>query len=59
MNALTPEQRARALACLVEGNSIRGTCRMTGMAKRTVERILREAGEHCAKLMAFAQQLTT
>ena len=43
MNALTPKQRARALACLVEGNSIRGTCRMTGMAKRTVERILREA----------------
>jgi IS1 family transposase len=52
MNALNPKQRARALACLVEGNSMRATCRMTGMAKRTVERILREAGEHCAKIMA-------
>lgn len=52
MNALTPKQRARILACLVEGCSMRATCRMTGFAKKTVERVLREAGEHCAKIMA-------
>jgi IS1 family transposase len=52
MNALTPKQRARILACLVEGCSMRATCRMTGFAKKTVKRVLREAGEHCAQLMA-------
>lgn len=51
MNQLTPKQRARILACLVEGNSMRATQRMTGFAKKTVERVLREAGEACAKLL--------
>src|SRR6266699_1068353 len=33
MNRLAIEDRAKILACLVEGNSIRATCRMTGAAK--------------------------
>jgi len=35
MNRLSTQERARILACLVEGNSIRATCRMTGAAKGT------------------------
>ena len=33
---------------LVEGNSIRSTCRMTGVAKGTVLKLLAELGEACA-----------
>lgn len=50
MNQLSPKERARILACLVEGNSMRATQRMTGFAKKTVERALREIGEACLKL---------
>lgn len=31
MNRLSTEDRTRAVACLVEGNSQRATCRMTGL----------------------------
>lgn len=51
MNCLTPKQRARIVACLVEGNSMRATQRMTGFAKKTVERTLREVGTTCAELL--------
>ena len=51
MNQLTDKERSRILACLVEGNSMRATQRMTGFAKKTVERALREIGEACASLM--------
>lgn len=50
MNKLSPKERARILACLVEGNSMRATQRMTGYAKKTVERGLREIGEACQRL---------
>ncbi len=33
MNRLSTKQRAQIVAALVEGNSIRATCRMTGTAK--------------------------
>jgi hypothetical protein len=35
MNRLSTEQRARIIGCLVEGNSIRSTVRLTGAAKNT------------------------
>jgi IS1 family transposase len=35
------------LACLVEGNSIRATVRITGVAKKTVARLAVEIGEAC------------
>ncbi|MBN9460357.1 MAG: IS1 family transposase [Burkholderiales bacterium] len=47
MNKLDVTSRARILACLVEGNSIRATCRMTGAAKGTVLRLLAEVGSAC------------
>jgi len=48
MNKLSLSQRARILACLVEGNSIRATVRMTGAAKATVIKLLVDAGAACS-----------
>ena len=52
MNKLSPERRARVISALVEGNSIRATCRMTGAAKGTVLKLLADVGETCAKFHA-------
>jgi IS1 family transposase len=49
MNKLDPKKRAQILACLVEGNSIRATVRMTGAAKNTVVKLLADVGAACAK----------
>jgi len=45
MNKLSPERRAQVISPLVEGNSIRATCRMTGTAKGTVLKLLADVGE--------------
>jgi IS1 family transposase len=47
MNRLSVDERARIIAALVEGNSVRSVCRMTGFAKRTVTRLLVEVGTAC------------
>src|SRR5271163_4781622 len=47
MNVLNQEQRARIICCLVEGNSIRSTVRMTGIAKNTVTKLLVDIGHAC------------
>lgn len=47
MNRLDTETRAKVVAALVEGNSLRATSRMTGVARMTVEKLLRELGEAC------------
>src|SRR4051794_8761097 len=44
MNKLTTEERAQILTALVEGNSIAATCRMFGVNKITVLRLLADAG---------------
>lgn len=49
MNRLTTEARAKILGCLVEGNSIRATCRMTGAAKGTVIKLLEDVGAACKR----------
>lgn len=49
MNRLSTHKRAEIIACLVDGNSIRATCRITGTAKGTVLRLLREVGVACAE----------
>lgn len=48
MNRLSTQDRTRIVAALVEGNSIRATCRMTGTAKGTVLKLLAELGTACA-----------
>jgi IS1 family transposase len=47
MNRLTTEKRRAVVAALVEGNSIRATCRMTGIAKGTALKLLSDMGRAC------------
>ena len=56
MNRLDATRRAHVVRCLVEGNSIRSTVRMTGVAKNTVAKLLVELGACCAKFMDGAMQ---
>jgi IS1 family transposase len=49
MNRLDTAARTQVIACLCEGNSIRSTVRMTGVAKNTVAKLLVEIGAACAK----------
>lgn len=51
MNILDTSKQAQILNCLAEGCSMRSTSRLTGAAKKTVERMLREAGKACADYM--------
>src|SRR4051812_36229725 len=51
MNRLPPEKRQQVIASLVEGNSIRATVRMTGVAKNTVTKLLTDMGVVCSALM--------
>src|SRR6266481_1344439 len=47
MNQLSATKRIAVIAALVEGNSIRATVRMTGVAKNTVVKLLVEIGSAC------------
>jgi IS1 family transposase len=49
MNKLDNVKRIQVVRCLVEGNSIRATVRMTGVAKNTVAKLLVDLGLACAK----------
>ena len=49
MNRLSIEKRAKIIACLVEGMSIRATVRITGAAKNTVTKLLVDLGEACSE----------
>ena len=52
MNRLARGQRVQVLSALVEGNSIRATVRMTGVAKNTVTKLLVDAGAASAAYQA-------
>lgn len=47
MKTLHIDKQAAILRSLVEGNSIRSTCRITGAAKGTVSNLLKVVGAHC------------
>lgn len=49
MNKLSMNERTRVVAALVEGNSLRATARMTGIARMTVEKLLRDLGAACER----------
>ena len=51
MNRVPLVRRIQIINCLVEGNSIRSTERMTGTHRDTICRLLVEVGDGCAKLM--------
>ncbi|HEX3945397.1 MAG TPA: hypothetical protein VHW69_15055 [Rhizomicrobium sp.] len=44
-NRLSVARRTQAINCLVEGNSIRSTERLTGIHRDTVMRLMVEVGE--------------
>ncbi|HWO33778.1 MAG TPA: IS1 family transposase [Candidatus Acidoferrum sp.] len=48
MKRLTVEQKTRVVAALVEGNSVRSTVRMTGVAKNTVIKLVLDLADACA-----------
>lgn len=45
MKQLSKEQRCAVVRCLVDGVSIRGTTRITGVAKDTIQKLTRDLGE--------------
>lgn len=49
MNILPVAKRAQVLALLVEGSSINSTCRITGVSKATVLKLLADVGTACAE----------
>jgi IS1 family transposase len=51
MNRLDSKKQAQVVAALVEGNSIRATVRMTGVAKNTIVKLLVELGAACSDYM--------
>ena len=50
MNRLTTGERVQVINSLCEGMSIRGTVRVTGIAKNTIVKLLTEIGNACADL---------
>lgn len=48
-NKLDNKKRVQVVAALVEGNSIRATVRMTGVAKNTIVKLLADLGAACAE----------
>ena len=51
MNRLPLARQAQILSCLVEGNSIRSTERMTNTHRDTIMRLMVSIGNGCARLM--------
>ena len=49
MNKLSKEEQVRVVSCLVEGNSLRATVRMTGIHRTTIQKLLVELGAACSK----------
>ena len=47
MNRLSTTKRAQIVAALIEGNSVRGTCRLTGVSKDAVLKLIPELGVAC------------
>lgn len=48
MNKLSTSKRAEIIRCLVEGNSIRSTVRITGASKNTIAKLLADVGKACS-----------
>jgi len=48
MNKLSSQKRRAVVACLVEGNSLRATSRMTGVSLNTVTKLLTDLGTVCS-----------
>jgi IS1 family transposase len=51
MNKLNQAKQIQVVSALVEGNSVRATVRMTGVAKNTIAKLLVELGAACSDYM--------
>ena len=51
MNRVPLARRTQIIHCLVEGNSIRSTERLTSTHRDTIMRLMVEVGTGCARLM--------
>lgn len=51
MNRMDTARRSQVIRCLIEGNSINSTVRMTGVAKNTVLKLLVEIGAACSRYL--------
>lgn len=51
MERLSTDKRAAVLRCLIEGNSVLSTSRITGATKNTVIKVMAQAGEACSAYM--------
>jgi IS1 family transposase len=51
MNRLDIAKQTQVVSALIEGNSIRATVRMTGVAKNTIAKLLIELGSACSNYM--------
>lgn len=49
MNRLSTERRGQVISCLVEGMSVRGVVRVTGVAKNTIVKLLADLGAACSE----------
>lgn len=49
MNKLSREDRVRIVSCLVEGNSLRATTRITGIHRTTIMNLLADLGAACSE----------
>lgn len=59
MKQLTTDQRVAVVKALCEGVSIRGTVRLTGVAKNTVTKLLCELGQACSEFQDKAMRNLT
>ena len=51
MQTLATSKRAAVIRCLIEGNSILSTSRITGVAKNTIVKLLADVGDACSSYM--------
>jgi IS1 family transposase len=49
MNQLSIADRVAVIRCLVDGNSMRATARITGVARNTIDKLLVELGSACSE----------
>jgi len=54
MNRLPFSKQVGVISALIEGNSIRATVRLTGVAKGTILRLLEDIGQACAQFHNYA-----
>jgi hypothetical protein len=55
MNRLSTEKRVQVISALVEGVSINATCRMSGVAKHTILKLIEDIGMRLRRVSPSAR----